>query len=318
MALETLHHPLDERVFLGDAGFLGKGRRLDRDRKRGRAKLAPEGAEPIAHSGDAGAGAGDAIAEVLRVDRRLEANQVVGREALEDAVVGWDRRGDVRGRPRDMIKEADLVGKAQLAQELGHRDEVIVLDPDDVGRLQQARKTPGELLVDAEIGIDVAAREIGEIEPVVAHRPEHAIGEPVIIFVDVAAREVGDRVVDVTVALLVERWLGLGRGLAGPAEPQAAGALERGAERDGETTGAGRAGRGDGDAIGDHHQTTRALGFLDRGRLLHDPEVRHFPPCRIVADSASSTRHRRRSLQRVTRGASLVACKAPLARRRPA
>ena len=58
-------------------------------------------------------GPGDAGAEVLSVDRRLEADQVVGRKAFQDAVIGRNGRRDVRGRERYVIEEADLVVEAE-------------------------------------------------------------------------------------------------------------------------------------------------------------------------------------------------------------
>jgi hypothetical protein len=102
-------------------------------------------------------------------------------------------------------EEPDAVGKAHLAQEQRHRNEMVVVDPDRVVRLQQRREPPGEGLVHAQISGGVFPREAGEIEPVVAHGPEAAVGEPEIVFVEVLLRQIGHRVADAAELMDVQR-----------------------------------------------------------------------------------------------------------------
>ena len=119
-----------------------------------------------------------------------------------------------------------------LAQLLAQRDQMIIVDPDQVVGLDQRRDRLGEALVDPLVAGAEAAVIFGKVDPVVEERPQGAIGVAVIIFVDVLLFEVdgrrGDAVVAVQVDLAGER-VGL---LARPAEPQAARFPQRRRQRD--------------------------------------------------------------------------------------
>src|SRR5262245_2335496 len=88
-----------------------------------------------------------------------------------------------------------------------------------------------KIFVDAEIAAEVAPGELGQIEPIVQNRPQHAIGETVIEFLVVIFAQVHRRVGNV---VLHDRFDSPRRvfGYAtAPAEPQAAIALERRPDR---------------------------------------------------------------------------------------
>ena len=56
---------------------------------------------------------------------------------------------------------------AAVAQHFGERDEMIIVHPDDVVRLQQVVQLRGEMRIDAAVSAEIAAREFSEIETVV-------------------------------------------------------------------------------------------------------------------------------------------------------
>ena len=65
--------------------------------------------------------------------------------------------------------------------------------------LQQLFQIAGEIFVDAEIAGEIAAREFREIEPVMQDRPQHAVGEAVVVFLVVVLAQIDGDVGDVVV-----------------------------------------------------------------------------------------------------------------------
>jgi len=109
---------------------------------------------------------------------------------------------------------------------------MIVVHPDHVVRLEKGLQTVGEHVVDAEIARHLAAGELREVEPIVQDRPQHPIGEAVVVFLEVAPRNVGGDVGDVRMLELANLLLALCHGAAAPAEPDALVALEERAQND--------------------------------------------------------------------------------------
>ena len=77
-----------------------------------------------------------------------------------------------------------------LAQLLAERDQMVIVDPDQIVGLDQRRDRLGEALVDPLVAGAEAAVIFGEVDPVVEERPQGAVGIAVIIFVDVLLFEV--------------------------------------------------------------------------------------------------------------------------------
>ena len=92
-----------------------------------------------------------------------------------------------------MQEESDGLGPVQLAQLFGKRDQMIVVNPDDIlwqqHRSQGARKHP----VDAQIAGEITSRELDERAAAMEQRPEHAVGVPDIVFVEILPREIDGR-----------------------------------------------------------------------------------------------------------------------------
>ena len=104
-------------------------------------------------------------------------------------------RGENLGRRKwDVQEEADAVAVTAVAQHLRKRNEMIVVHPDDVVGLQQTVELIGKMGVDAPVAAEIAARKFRQIEPVVQDRPQHLIGEAVVIFLIVGVDEVGNHV----------------------------------------------------------------------------------------------------------------------------
>jgi len=165
----------------------------------------------------------------------LEAHQIAGEQRAHEPVVLRDRGEDRGRRQRDVQEEPDRIPAAHRPQFGGERDQVVVVDPDHVAGLEQRLQAPGEQLVDPAVAGDRARLETGQVEPVVEHRPEDAVAVDAVVGIVVVAADVDRRqghragLVDVQVAFAGGAAID---DAAAPAEPQAAGRVQRLAERD--------------------------------------------------------------------------------------
>jgi hypothetical protein len=116
-------------------------------------------------------GAHDAVAEIIGIGLGLKTNDIIGPERAKDSLISGQSAGHFRPRPGNMHEKADPVDAAQLAQDSRHRNEMIVVHPNDVVPAQHLVELPGELFVHPEIGGGVALRQIGEIETIMTDWP---------------------------------------------------------------------------------------------------------------------------------------------------
>ena len=114
----------------------------------------------------------DIMAEALQPFLGLEADQVVGEHRADQPLVEGQRHQQPARRPGDVEEEADPVLHAALAQLLAERDQMIIVDPDQVVRLDQRRDRLGEALVDPLVAAAEAAVIFGQVDPVVEERPQ--------------------------------------------------------------------------------------------------------------------------------------------------
>src|SRR4051812_43448643 len=95
------------------------------------------------------------------------------------------------------------------------------MHPDEIVGTHDFIEFGRKVLVDPHIARQVATREFGEIEAIMQHRPEHAVGKAVVIFLVVLGPEAGHDVVDVLVPDSAGlECLSLASDLAAPAEPK--------------------------------------------------------------------------------------------------
>ena len=204
------------------------------------------------------------------------------------------------GAHGNVEEEPDPVVEAHPAQIGGERDEMVVVDPDHVVRPEELGEPPGEEPVDAEIAGGVAPIEAGEIQPVVAHRPEGPVGEAGSRNRRVAFREIRNGVLDVA------EWRAPGSGLASLRQLRRTSrttarraASGRRVEGDRESAGIGRAGvRGHRHPVRDHDEApsrprnirrrTHRLVMHRRYCDCHVP-VRGLPALLLLPSSVMAT-----------------------------
>ncbi|MCY1420490.1 hypothetical protein D9M71_361120 [compost metagenome] len=199
--------------------------------------------------------AGQVAGEVGGVVLGLEADQVVFGEGPDQLGMVGQGGQDVGRRHRDVQEEADAVGVAAGAQGLGEGDQVVVVHPEDVVRLQQRAQAFGEELVDAQVAAEVRLVELREVQPVMQDRPQHAVGEAVVVLLEVVRTHVGEDVPHVAALDGGERRRLLLH-LAAPAEPEPAALAHGRFHRDGEPPGGeGASLVGYRHPVGDHYES---------------------------------------------------------------
>jgi hypothetical protein len=155
----------------------------------------------------------------------------------------------------NMVKKPDPVAMTAIAKCLGQRQQVIIMNPDNVVGLQNLVQFGREALVDPHIAAEIAAREFRKIQPIMQNRPEHSVGVPVVIFLVVLFGEVGQHVRLMTMLNRADRHIRCGSDQTAPAEPNPRVSPQNRADRDCKPARAASAvAAGDGDTIGDHDQ----------------------------------------------------------------
>src|SRR5262249_40397645 len=145
------------------------------------------------------------------------------------------------------------------------RDQVIVVNPDQIIILDDLFELGGEMIVDPEIAAEVAARKLCQVQPIMENRPQHPIGETVIVFLELVLRQVGDDVFDVLVSDGSRPQLLLRANLSAPSDPNAAIALQRRPQRHFEpastqpTSALGPVTGGNRNAIGNYRQARQYI-----------------------------------------------------------
>ena len=125
-------------------------------------------------------------------------------------------------------KEPDAVAASHGPQLGGERDQVIIVHPDHVVGFEQRLQPAGKHLVHPPVAGSKAGVEIREVEPVMKHGPQDAVGvAQVVRFVILAAQvDRGERDIAWSCelkSLCSGRRLRRFANLSAPAEPEAAG-----------------------------------------------------------------------------------------------
>jgi hypothetical protein len=158
-------------------------------------------------------------------------------------------------------EESDPVGMAAPPQGIRDRDQVIVVDPDKIVILDDFLQFGRKVIVDPEISAEVSPRKLGEVQPIMQDRPQHPVGEPIIVFLIVMFSQVGDDVFDILVFDGSRSKLVLCSDFPAPAEPHASVVLQCRPQR--------------------HLKPAGALGAIasgDRNTIGYDRQARQYRP----------------------------------------
>jgi len=139
-------------------------------------------------------------------------------------------------RQRRMQEEAERLRQSGLPEAGAERNQVEIVNPDDVVGVEQRRKLACEVVVDAEVGVELWPLEFEEPRPIVEEGPKRVVAEAVVVLLEPCLVQVDRRVGDAA-ALTYFRVVRLAvRELAVPAEPDPAAFLECAEHSDREPT----------------------------------------------------------------------------------
>src|SRR5688572_24891825 len=167
----------------------------------------------------------------------LESEHVVAGEVANQFRV---RRQDAQRfdvRKRNVQKESNRYSDAELAQSRAQRNQVIVVNPDEIVGPQQGQKLARKLSVDVLVCIALLRTKAELAGHVVKYRPQGAIRETVVVALEFLAtklhRDVGDAIAHLNIRL---SRLTISQ-LAVPSEPHPAAVSQCGQDSDCETAG---------------------------------------------------------------------------------
>ena len=138
-----------------------------------------------------------------------------------------------------MQEEPDAIAVAAATHRVGDRDEMVVMDPDQIIFLDDLFELGGKMIIDLEISAEIPARELGKVDPVMQDWPQHAIGKAVVVFVKAFLRKIGNHIFDIVMSKRARLKRIAGCDLAAPAQPETAVIVKRWPQCDFETASAG-------------------------------------------------------------------------------
>ena len=89
---------------------------------------------------------------------------------------------------RNVQEETDRALHAELAQPAAERNQVIVVHPDDVARLEQRRELLRERAIHVLVGFVLLGRVAHAFEEVVEQRPQHFVRVAVVVQLELRLR----------------------------------------------------------------------------------------------------------------------------------
>ena len=153
---------------------------------------------------------------------RLEADDIIGQHHSQKLFGRRHNREDAGRHERHMQEEADTVLDAERAQSFGERDQMIIMHPDEIVRLQQFGERLGVSPVDGKVAGEILAVEFEQSRLEMQQRPEHRIGEADIKLPVVVLRKIDCRKIELAGFENFSGGCSFGGNLAAPAEPKRA------------------------------------------------------------------------------------------------
>ena len=184
------------------------------------------------------------MGEMQQIGFGLEANQIIGKQGTHQPFMRRDGGQNLLRWQGDVQKEADTVFATDGAQFRGQRNQVIVVNPDQVIGLEQCFQLARKQLIDAPVSAQMSRFEMRQIQPIVEYRPQHAIGIAAIVGVMIFLTQIQFRQRHAA-GLMHMQFTFAGSAvfdhLATPAEPQTAGSFQGFPQRYCKTAGGGLA-----------------------------------------------------------------------------
>ncbi len=133
---------------------------------------------------------GGVLLEAAEVLGRLEPDEVMREQRAHQLFLGG-QRGEYLGRRKWRVQEKpDALARAELAQFLRERQQLEIVHPDEVIRLQQLVKRERKAAVDAPVSVELAALEARQVDAEMQERPQAVVAEAAVVPVQLLLRQV--------------------------------------------------------------------------------------------------------------------------------
>ncbi len=128
--------------------------------------------------------------EVEHIPGALHADQVVRRQGPHQLPMLRNAPNDVGRRQRNMVEETHALRAAERAQRLRERDEMVVVDPQDVAVPEHGPQMGRKYPVHGLVRLEVRRIQIRPFHPLVEDGPEHRIREPRVVALVIGPAEI--------------------------------------------------------------------------------------------------------------------------------
>ena len=115
--------------------------------------------------------AGQVVGELLDVGAGVQAHDIILGEVAAELLMAGQGRKDLGRRERDVEEEAHPLPAAETAQLARQRDQMVVVDPEQVVVAQERLQGCGEARVHLSVGGVGMRIEAREVDAVMADRP---------------------------------------------------------------------------------------------------------------------------------------------------
>ena len=240
---------------------------VDADRKDAGLHPLAEGLQPVVRQQFAVHARlrGHIVTEQVQPFAGLEADQVIVEHRLNEPPMVRQGHQQLAHRPGRVQEEADPVLHPETPQVPGHGDHVVVVNPEDIVRLDQGSQNLGEPGIGPLIPLAVGPFIGGQVDPVMEQRPQRPVGIAVVVFVDILGLQIDQGDGDPRAILHLQRAGEMFDRLAGPAEPQAVVFPQGRRQGHGQTAGRACGGvPGRGHAIGNDDQAAHRASVHER------------------------------------------------------
>ena len=130
------------------------------------------------------------VAKAMQIRFGLKTDQIVSAQRFDQVAMVRQHAQQFGGRKRGMQEKADGLAVVQAAQFAAERDQVIVVDPDQVLAGQHRRQRTGKASIYPQIAGKITPRIFDQRAAKVEQRPQHAIGKAKVVFLKIAARQI--------------------------------------------------------------------------------------------------------------------------------
>jgi hypothetical protein len=126
----------------------------------------------------------DTLNKVSPIPFCLEAKKVVVQKSVNNLGSPWKSHKEIPWREGDMQEKGFFRRDTRFLKVFGKEQKLIIMDPDEIPRLDLCLDSVGELAVDLTVGVPVLTAETAVAQQIMKQGPEGFIAKTVVVFRD--------------------------------------------------------------------------------------------------------------------------------------